>query len=111
MDSRLLSIPIALILLAPLAFGYEDSAKVWTDKGIELGKLGQHAEAEKFFDKAIEKDPRFAEAWYFKGLSLHYLGKFDESIAAFDESIEINPQDPDAWYNKGLALHRLRHIR
>jgi len=64
--------------------------------------MGNYDEAIKTLDKAIEINPRLAEAWYNKGNALLSLGKYEEAIKAFDKAIEINPQYAKAWNNRRM---------
>ncbi len=77
------------------------------NKGFSLKNLGKYQGAIACFDRALEINPRDAEAWYNKGIALGSLGKPQEAIACFDRSLEINPGDAKAWYNKGIALDSL----
>jgi tetratricopeptide (TPR) repeat protein len=79
----------------------------WCNKGVSLNSLGRLDESIRFFDKAIEINPRYAEAWNNKGISLHRLGRFDEAIRCYDKAIEINPRQAEVWCNKGLSLSGL----
>ena len=69
--------------------------------------LGQHAEAIKLYDKALEINPQYASAWYGKGISLFELGRFDEAIKCHDRALEITPQQADFWFQKGVAQDSL----
>ncbi len=67
----------------------ENTAKEWNSKGIALVKLGQYDEAIKFFDKAIEIKPQYAEAWVEKNIILKALGRTAEAEAAFVRAKEL----------------------
>jgi tetratricopeptide (TPR) repeat protein len=47
---------------------------VWYDRGIVLLNLGRYSTAAASFDKAIQLEPRDADAWRGKGLALRALG-------------------------------------
>ncbi|MEK7518207.1 MAG: tetratricopeptide repeat protein, partial [Patescibacteria group bacterium] len=51
----------------------------------------KYQEAIACFDRAIEIDPRYADAWYMKGLALGPLGKYQEAIEAFENVIKFAP--------------------
>ncbi len=62
------------------------------------------------FDKAIEIDPRHADAWAGTGTTRLLLGRRDEALQAFDEAIEIDPGHYYAWIYRGFTLKGLgRH--
>ena len=52
---------------------------------------GQYDRAIVFFNKAIEKNPRFAEAYYNRGITYLEKKQFDKAISDFTKAIEINP--------------------
>ena len=70
------------------------------------------------FDKAIEIDPKLAEAWNNKGEALSSQGNYGEAIKAYDraingfnEVVKMNPKLAEfwtnlaqAWNNKGWIL-------
>lgn len=83
-----------------------DDLEVWElyNKGISLSHLGREEEALTCYDRALEIDPRNADAWYDKGLTLFNLGRLDKSLACYDRALAINPRYALAWNNKGLTL-------
>jgi tetratricopeptide (TPR) repeat protein len=54
------------------------------------------------FTRAIEKDPRFAEAWWGRGLCLIDEGKQTDAIAAFDRAVQLRPDFATAHYDLGM---------
>jgi tetratricopeptide (TPR) repeat protein len=46
-------------------------------------------EALKFYDKAIEKNPKLAEAYQGKGMALAGQGDFKNSVKAYDEAVDL----------------------
>jgi len=59
-------------------------------KGLNLYKQSEYRHSISYFEKAINKDSKFAKAWIFKGLALSALSSEDDAIKCFDKSIEIN---------------------
>ena len=55
-------------------------------------------------DKALEINPRYAEAWNNKGLTLDELGKHQEAMKCYNKALEINPRDEMAWLNMDLLF-------
>ena len=96
-------------------------------KGYALMELGGYDEALGAYEKAVEREPKFAEGWIGKGKALQKLGRFEDSIAAFDTALGISEQDRDmvisnnyasfyygitavrieGLYGKGIALEKL----
>ncbi len=60
-------------------------------KAVILAQLKKYEEALKYFDKAIESDPKFAEGWYGKGGLLYELCDYSSSEKAIKKSLEISP--------------------
>src|SRR5215471_17064953 len=61
------------------------------------------ADAQKYFEQALEADPKFAVAKLNLGVSLLGQQKLDAARAALEEATKQLPNDPYAWYNLGLA--------
>jgi tetratricopeptide (TPR) repeat protein len=76
-------------------------------KGNEHYYNKEYNEAIKYYDKALEIDPKYALAWNNKGVAVGKLEKYNEAIGCYDKALEIDPKDADEWYNKGNALHDL----
>jgi Flp pilus assembly protein TadD len=61
------------------------------------------ADAQKYFEEAVEADPKFAVARLNLGVSLLGQQKLDTARAVLEEATKQLPTDPYAWYNLGLA--------
>jgi Flp pilus assembly protein TadD len=85
----------------------EDEAGYWFWKGNEFLKSSCFQKAAESFDKAIQINPKDAEAWNLRGLALASQNRFEEAFKSFDKACSMNPSHPDAWHNKGVALARL----
>jgi len=67
--------------------------------------------ARESIDKAIELDPKSAEAWLGRGVGNYYLpaafgGGVDKALADFNKAIELDPNSADARLWKGIALRK-----
>lgn len=62
------------------------------------------ADAQKYFEQALEADPSFAVARLNLGVALLGQQKLEAARKALTEATEQMPNDPYAWYNLGLAL-------
>jgi tetratricopeptide (TPR) repeat protein len=87
-------------------------ALLLSGKGDVLEKMGDHQDALKAFDKAIELDSTNAEAWKGRGDALNNSGRYDEAAKAYDKAIEAGepyglPFKATLWNSKGLALQAL----
>ena len=79
----------------------------WNSEGMDLFLLGRYADASKFYDKALEIDPKFLCAWVNKGTAFFKMGWDGEAIVAFNQAIELKPHDPNAWNRKGMVLKKI----
>jgi len=55
------------------------------------------------FNKALEIDPRDADAYINRGIAYQREGKYEQAISDFNEAIEIDPKDADAYILRGHA--------
>jgi len=83
----------------------------WVNKGSSLSNLGKSQEAITCYERAIEIDPREADAWNNKGSVLGTLGKYHEALHCFNIAIDIDRYYAQAWRNKSVALKRLGRIK
>jgi Flp pilus assembly protein TadD len=88
------------------------SAKSWQpstearaefQKGTDLAKAGNHAEAVSRLRAAIAFDDHYAEAHHNLGVVLARTGEHQGAIAAFRRTLEIKPDYGEAAANLGLA--------
>jgi tetratricopeptide (TPR) repeat protein len=57
------------------------------------------------FTKAIEIDPRYADAYNSRGGNYHSKGDYDRAIADSTQAIEINPEYAEAYNSRGRHYH------
>ena len=81
------------------------TAQEHNNRGVILYYRGALKPAEASFRKALEVDPRYAEAWNNLGLVLSRLGKGDDAGAAFQKAIEIDPEMGEVYNNLGFLYH------
>jgi tetratricopeptide (TPR) repeat protein len=79
----------------------------YSNKGASLDNLGHPAEAFTCYERALEINPRYANAWYNKGNALDELGRHAEALTCYERALEINPRSANAWSGKGVALAKL----
>ena len=63
-----------------------------------LGKLGRpRVEALACYERALEINPRFAEAWFNRGFDLLRTGRLEEALACFEQAQQAgHPQAAEA---------------
>jgi len=98
---------ITLILLVTLsvfanAFA-KDSAKEFSDAGIELAKQSKYDEAVISYARAIELNPNFTEAYYGRGLAYGRKGEFDKAIADFTTVMILDPGFAGAYNDRAVT--------
>lgn len=75
-------------------------------RGIAFGGVDNYNRSIAYFDKAIEIEPRYAEAYYARGRAYYYKGWYDKAIADFTKAIEINPSYAEAYNSRGHMKRR-----
>src|SRR6266478_9223228 len=70
--------------------------------GVAYMNQQKFAEAQKYFEKALAADPKFAVARLNLGIALLSQQKLGPARAALEEATRLLPNDPYAWYNLGL---------
>jgi putative GTP pyrophosphokinase len=72
-------------------------------RGMAFFSKGNYQEAIKDFDKALELDPRCAQAAYFRGVVRTVLEEYGAALADYDLSLSINPFQHFALYRRAQA--------
>ena len=73
------------------ASGTADPATMF-NQGVILWNQGKGAEAQPFFEKAVQGNPKMADAHYFLGMSLVNQGKLAEAKAPLTEYMKLDPK-------------------
>jgi Tfp pilus assembly protein PilF len=71
--------------------------------GVAYMNQQKFAEAQKYFERALAADPKFAIARLNLGIALLSQQKLEPAREALEEAIRLLPRDPYAWYNLGLV--------
>lgn len=87
----------------------------WLTSAEELYSTGlaflwaeDYEKALPYFEKAVEKDPRYAEAYFQIGYCNSSLGRYNEAIEAYKQAIHIKPDFAEAYCNLGVAYGHLK---
>lgn len=90
---------------------YPEDAVYSYEQAEKLLLKQKYEEAIVFFDKALEKLPRYANAWLKKGNALSNLEKYDQALYCYEKVLQINPESADAWNLKGICLSDLKRYQ
>jgi len=70
--------------------------------GLRFLWADDYEKALPYFEKAVNKDPGYAEAYFQIGYCNGELRRYTEAISAFQQAIRIKPDDAEAHYNLGV---------
>ena len=108
---RTASIVAAIAVFTLTAAGAEpmspDARKAW-DKGFELMQKGEHVEAFKHFETAMQLAPQAYEVWTEYVVCLRKLNRLPRSAKAGWQAVQLAPEKHEAWNTLGntfLACH------
>ena len=76
------------------------TAVLWFEKG---NAYHDHRNKIACYLKAVEIDPKYAEAWYNLGRSYHMQASYDEAIDCYLKVIDIDPEYADGYCYLGIA--------
>jgi len=112
---------VASAILVPLRSASQDAVPKMpaatageSAKALRLNTLGvaylnqqRPADAQKYFEQALQADPKFAVARLNLGIALLNQQKAEAARDTLLEATKQLPKDPYAWYNLGLAYKDL----
>ncbi len=81
------------------------------NQGIEYAKKGDYENAIKEYNRALEINPKYAEAYYNRGDAYDDMGDKERAIADYNRALEINPKLSWAYFGKGLAYEELERFQ
>ena len=90
----------------PSSGGTEDAYRFNT-LGVAYMNQQRPADAQKYFERALEANPKFAVARLNLGISLLAQQKLEPARAALEAAAQQLPKDGYAWYNLGLVYKDL----
>ena len=82
-------------------------AKELFEQGNRFLRKKRYEKAILYYDAAIKKYSKFAQAWYNKGVVLGMISNFDQALECFNKAINLKPNYVTAWINKGAVLGEL----
>ncbi|MFC7073623.1 tetratricopeptide repeat protein [Halovenus rubra] len=85
----------------------DHAATAETNLAYALWEFGRTEEALEHAERAVEIDPRFAQAWYNRGVFLNERGLAQDALDAFDNAIRLGHRSADLLEEKAIALEDL----
>ncbi|RUO77212.1 lipoprotein NlpI [Idiomarina seosinensis] len=83
----------------------EQKGMAYYRRGALYDALGLRTLARMDFTRAIDYQPRLADAYNFLGIQYTELAEFDYAYEALDSAIELDPEHPYAFLNRGIAQY------
>ncbi len=75
-------------------------AQAWNNKGIIAEKEGKIADAERFYTRAIQLNPQYADPYTNRGNIYAAQGKSEAALNDFNQAIRLKPNHADALFNR-----------
>jgi tetratricopeptide (TPR) repeat protein len=91
--------------------GVADPVTVYLGKGQALLHLGQPEDALACFEKALEMNPRHADAYVKRGIALERLERMEAALESYDRAIAADRSLTLAYLYKGAVCNRLQRFR
>mgnify|MGYP001231191299 CR=1 FL=1 len=79
----------------------------WKVLGLLFGLTNRFNDSVLSCEKAVELNPKDAEAYNNLSVSLNELGRFNDAIVNSMKSISLKPDYAEAYYNMGIAFQEL----
>jgi tetratricopeptide (TPR) repeat protein len=88
-----------------------DPVTLYLGKGQALLNLGQAEDALACFERALEMNPRHADAYVKRGIALEKLEKMEAALDSYDRAIAADRSLTLAYLYKGAVCNRLQRFR
>jgi tetratricopeptide (TPR) repeat protein len=69
--------------------------------------LKDYPDADKWFTKAVEWNPKDSLGWYYLGRTKYNENRFEEAVDAFEQCLKLDPRNVKAEDNLGLSFEGL----
>lgn len=91
--------------------GKADVAESSYRNGLDSLWLGNYDSAVGYFENAVNKNPKRADAWVQVGYCKVKQGKSEEAIKAYQQALQLKPEDADIHNKLGDAFYYAGRLR
>lgn len=88
-------------------FAQDSTATDYFNRGKIFYNNADYVEAEEYFTKTIEMEPKNINALLQRGFTRNLLKNFEGALNDFSEVIKLNPEHQYAYISRGSALNKL----
>jgi Flp pilus assembly protein TadD len=74
---------------------------------LSLHQAGRLAEAARWYEAVLAREPNHADALHLLGVLHHQTGQYSRAVELIESALRQRPQFGEAWNNLGLALRKL----
>jgi tetratricopeptide (TPR) repeat protein len=96
---RPVAVLAALVVMAAVATGCEDSATRFNRTGLDAYAMRDYARARAAFDEAVSQNPDRGEYYFNRGMAEQALGNLTEAIFNYDMAAKLSPGIVPAFRN------------
>jgi len=86
---------------------FEDEEDILLEIGYNLNQEEAYAEAIKFLDRLVIKNPNNENALFELAFALDKVFEYEKSIDIYEKLLSINPFSENGWYNAGIIYNKL----
>jgi tetratricopeptide (TPR) repeat protein len=101
-ESPALRVSGCTALIEAGAFENRVMARIYNNRGVAHGVLGDRAQAVADFTEAVRLDPGYPEAYSNRGDAHGAVGRYAEALADYKRVTELVPDHPWAYYSRAL---------
>ena len=86
----------------------------WNSRAVALWKKGKYTKPQQaigYLNKAIQKNPKFAEAYNNRGNAHRDLNQLQKAFADYNKAISLNPKYVHAYNNRGNVYYDLKKYK
>jgi len=82
---------------------WAESAEEWNAKGKEAYRAQNYEEAQKYYSRALEIDPKMQKTLFNRALNSYRMKKYNETRSDLAAVLAIDPKDHEAVFYTGLT--------